>query len=899
MTPERWRQIEELYHAAQAHGAGVLTQVAPDLRKEVERLLAQDTNGKMLDQPLPELDESSPEIPVAVGAKLGPYRVEEPVGAGGMGQVYRATDTRLDRSVAIKVVPRQFSARFEREARAISSLNHPHICTLYDVGPNYLVLELISGSSLADRLKKGPLSIEQTIRYGIQIADALAAAHARGIVHRDLKPGNVMVSKSGIKVLDFGLAQSATDETLTATHMVIGTPAYMAPEQREAGITDTRTDIYALGMVLYEMALGKRPAEHRPLPMPDVPRELAHVIDRCLASDPNDRWQAASDVKAELEWASASKPAEKAPATKLLWPWIVTAVCASTAIVLGIWMVTKSKPPSIAAQFPFMMSEAGDQMPLISPDGRYIAFAGQDEKGNKWLFTRPLNAARSSALPGTEDASAPMWSPDNQWVAFFAAGRLKKVRPEGGPVQTIADLSGFQEGTWGATGDIVFRRSNREPLYLLRSSGATPERVTRLDHALAENSHRSPQFLPDGRRFLYFARCAKRENNGVYLGSIDSPKRTRVMRVDANSLYLPPSRGGTGRLLYYKDGALVVQQFDTDAVRLIGEPKIVVDRIAFNAASTFAFFTASMDGRWLLVRPPGATYTHLQWVDRRGQLLETLPIEGELSQPRLSPGGDRLVFSRPDAHDGNRDLWIAELTRGIVAPLTTNPANDWTEVWSPSGSQILFSSDRTGAAQFVTFIKKSLDPGADEFPTTLPSDPSDWSPDGNWMAFGSHDILVASAKDFHSFPYLATPFEESGARFSPDTKWLAYSSDESGRSEVYIRPFSGAPAGAGKIQVSIDGGDFPVWRKDGREVFFMSADNAINGVDLSNLRSTHTVPAPVKLFRACPQTMPSGTAGSKTPWTYTFDTQDGNRFLVNCRVNAAGQFVALLGSLAK
>jgi eukaryotic-like serine/threonine-protein kinase len=706
-----------------------------------------------------------------------------------------------------------------------------------------------------------------------------------------------MISKSGVKVLDFGLARSETDETLTGSQVVIGTPAYMAPEQRQGGTVDARTDIYALGLVLYEMALGKRPPQSHPLLMPGLPRELAHIIDRCLVSDPSERWQAASDVRAELAWAGTAPAAEKTRSSNLRWPWILAGVCASAAILMmGIWMIAKGKVAENAARFPFTIAEAGDEMPLISPDGHYLAFAGGDEGGNKWLFTRALNASRSRALPGTENASAPMWSPDNQWIAFFAAGRLKKVRPEGGPVEAIGDLPGFQEGSWGSKGDIVFRRSNREPLFLLRRSGGTPAPITRLDASLTENSHRSVQFLPDGRRFLYFARCAKRENNALYLGSIDSTERKRIARMDANALYLPPGQGGTGKLLYYRDGALVVQPFDADAARLTGRPKIVVDQIAFNAASTFAFFSASLDGRWLLVRPPGAGYTHLQWFDRQGQLLKTLPIEGELSQPRLSPAGDRLVFSRPDAHDGNRDLWLAELARGIVSPLTTDPANDWYAVWSPDGKQILFNSDRSSSPQFSSYIKRSLEPGADEYPTSLPQDPFDWSLDGNWFVFGSNDIVVASAKDLHSFPYLKTRFHESGARFSPDSKWLAYSSDESGRREVYIRPFSGRPAGAGKIQISTNGGDFPVWRRDGREVFFMSADHFIHGVDLSNLAS---VPTPVKLFRACPQTLPSATAGTSASYFYTFDTRDGNRFLVDCRVSAPGQFVVLLDSIAK
>jgi Tol biopolymer transport system component len=421
-------------------------------------------------------------------------------------------------------------------------------------------------------------------------------------------------------------------------------------------------------------------------------------------------------VKAELEWAATVEPVAEPTSSKTRLPLIVAVVCAAAAIAMGIWIFAKSPPVSRPAQFPVILTEAGDQMPVISPDGRYLAFAGQDENGKTWLFTRALNASRSVSLAGTENASAPMWSPDSQRVAFFAAGRLKEVRPEGGPVEAIADLPGFQEGTWGAGGDIVFRPANREPLYVLRRSGGTPAQITRLDAGLTENSHRSPQFLPDGRRFLYLARCANRQNNTLYMGSIASPERRRVAPMDSNVLFLAGAHGATGTLLYYKDGALIAQPFDIDKARLVREPKIVADKIAFTAASTLAYFSASADGRWLLIRPPGATYTHFQWFDRRGQRLETLSAEGELSQPRLSHLGDQLLFSRPDSHDGNRDLWAAELKRGIVARLTTNGANDWNGVWSPDGKQIAFSSDREGAAKFVTYLKKSLEPNADEYP---------------------------------------------------------------------------------------------------------------------------------------------------------------------------------------
>jgi serine/threonine protein kinase len=911
MTPERVRQIEELYHAARENRA-VLAQADPDLRREVESLLARDSSKPgTLDRPawegaagLTNIDATMTVI--TPGTQLGPYKIEGPLGAGGMGQVFRAVDTRLGRAVAIKTSQAQFSERFEREARAISALNHPNICTLHDVGPNYLVMELCEGDTLAARLKKGKLSIDDTVRYGTQIADALAAAHAKGIVHRDLKPGNIMLTKSGVKVLDFGLAKAPQDETLTGSRVVMGTPAYMAPEQREGKECDARTDIYALGLVLYEMATGKRAPQGEPPAMEDVPARLAPVIERCLAPDPEDRWHAAKDLKAVLEWTGKPQitplSARPSPSKTRRWIWGISALLGLGFIAGGIWVwrrstLTASERP---ARFTLSFGEDAetrfpDALPIPSPDGQYFVFEQSDAQRGTSLSLRPLNSTEAKSLPGTEGTSVPFWSPDGRWIGFYAAGKLKKISPAGGPPQTIADLPAVQEAAWGSAGDIIFRPSNRMPLFRIHESGGTPTVLTQLDRSRSENSHRGLSFLPDGHKFLYTARCGDRANNALYIGSLDTGKVRRLMPIESQARYVPSNGDRPGALVYYRDGALVARQFDPVSEEIAGDPVPVLDRVLYNPTGLGAGFQISADGRVAMIRLAGGGDTQLLWHERDGRQAGTLGPRGDYLQPRISPDGTRVAVEEPDPQTGNRDVFILEVVRGVNSRLTTHVANDWFPVWSPDGKQILFGSDRDGGTANLNYLKTSLDAGASE--SRLPGEnPSDWSRDGHWISFGASDIFVtAAAPDAKPFPYLATPFFENSARFSPDGKWLAYTSNESGRFEVYVRPFAGVPAPPeGKIQISNGGGDFPVWNPDGKELYFMDAGATIYAANSEGLGRSPQLPKITKLFHACPERRVMIGPVTGESYAHSYDTHDGKRFLVNCTAEPSGQFTVLL-----
>ena len=904
----RWHQIEELYHAALECEAGdraaLLARADPDLRREVESLLAEPTADIALSQSAWEQALAALPVPrtqVVAGTQLGPYRIESALGAGGMGQVYRAVDTRLNRPVAIKIARDQFGERFGREARAIAQLNHPHICTLYDVGPNYLVMELVDGETLATRLEKGALPLDWVLRYGAQIADALAAAHAKGIVHRDLKPGNIMLTKAGVKVLDFGLAKTQTDERLTQSHAVMGTPAYMAPEQRQGRPADARTDIYALGLVLREMATGKQAED-----MQGLPPQVIHVVKRCLESDPAERWQAASDVKKELEWAAVSPSAAPAVArhSSSRLAWLAAALGFAGMISIGVVYLQRQSAPTLGpTQFTVsfekeIASVAIQAFPNPSPTGESFVFVGVGSNGGTSLWIRPLDSAGAHRLAGTEGATGSIWSPDGNWIAFYADGKLKKVSPEGGPPQTIAALPGFQDAAWGPHGDIIYRPDNRAPLFRIRDSGGSPQPLTTLNASLTENSHRFPEFLPDGRRFLFTSRCGERANNALYLGSLDSPDVTRVMPAQSAVSYIPPVRGRPESLIYYRDGALVAQPFDLVEQKLTGEPTAIVDRVGYNAPSIQAQFRVSRDGRVIIVQGELAG-TRLTWFNRSGEEQGALGARGVLNQPRISPLGDRVAFAAPDPQTGNRDVWYIEVTRGITARLTTHVANDWYPVWSPDGRQLLFASDRDGGAEFVPYLKTSMDPGSSESRhARLQAEPRDWSADGRWIAYiGSmgRDLFVGPAAGGEPFPFLVTAAWETNPRFSPNTRWIAYTSDESGRGEVYVRPFSGEPAPpTGKLQVSNNGGGYAVWGSSGREIVYMSGDGSVFAVDTRNLGKTQTLPTPVRLFQACPATQPQGLPLRGEPIAPSFDTLDGQRFLVNCLLEPPGRFTVLM-----
>jgi len=529
MASERWRRIDEVYRAAltrdpEQRAAFLTAACAEDgeLRRAVEQLLAQDAE---------QASQTATDVMVVPGGQLGPYRIERALGRGGMGQVFLAVDTRLDRRVAVKVCPAQFIGRFAREARAIAALNHPHICTLYDVGDNYLVMELIDGETLAQRIAKGPLSTADVVRFGAQIADALTAAHAQGIVHRDLKPGNIMLTGAGVKVLDFGLAKAADDETVTGSRFVVGTPAYMSPEQRQGRLCDSRTDIYSLGVVLHEMATGKRPAGGV---SGSLARPLAHIVDRCLADDPNARWQTARDVKTELEWASQSghRPARR-------WKSYAIALGLAAAVVIGIlgimktpWRSSRADAPVVRLAIPLPEESVNTEPPgtfgppAVSPDGRTVAIS-LGSSSNRAIWLRRFDTGRFERLAGSDGAHFVFWSADSRHIGFATfGGKLMGMAASGGAPRNICSFApeSFRGAAWNASGTIVYG-VNYGGLYRVSGDGGAPVKLAGLDQSLQENSLRNPAFLHDGLRFLCFSRTSNLDNRGMYLYTLDGLRR--------------------------------------------------------------------------------------------------------------------------------------------------------------------------------------------------------------------------------------------------------------------------------------------------------------------------------------------------------------------------------------
>jgi eukaryotic-like serine/threonine-protein kinase len=899
MSPERWQKIEQLYHAALEREPGgrsaFLDQACQgdvELRREAEALLAQgDAAG------------DSTVSMLTAGAQLGPYQIEAPIGAGGMGSVYRAVDTRLGRKVAIKICAQQFSGRFEREARAISSLNHPHICTLYDVGPNYLVMELVEGETLAARLQKGRLPMALVLRYAAEIADALAAAHALGIIHRDLKPQNIMITKSGVKVLDFGLAKTARDETLTAARVVMGTPAYMAPEQLEGKECDARSDIYALGLVLYEMAAGKRLPRGQPPLMEGLPPQFAHVIERCLESEPENRWQSASDVKRELEWAG--KTADKTQVTtqgtesrKRLPRWIWGA--AVSVLVLGLgWTMAHLRQPVAGAPAAGEVVSFAVYPPektafsaafnttvnvptfALSPDGRTIVFAAATEGAKPLLWRRPIGEVAAQALPGTEDAQHPFWSPDSQWIGFFAEGKLKKIPAAGGAVQVVTQTAtDFRGGTWGPDDTIVFATGN-EPLQRVTAAGgqATPASIL----TPQGGSHRYPQLLPDGRHFLY-ANISSTDQSGVYAGSLDDNTEKRLLRTSTSAVYAPP-----GYLLFVDGDTLLGQAFDTKRLEESGQPFLVAEHVGRSSA----FLSAISASRTGTIAYAGAIPQNgrLTWLDRGGNSLGSAGPEGYYTDFRLSPDERSLAASLVDPKAGTVDVWMTDLARGSNTRLTRGGLLNNSPIWSPDGARLVFRSNRNGAIDF--YLRSAAGGGNEEHLLgpeaartaqiqSLNLVDTDWSPDGQDILFSVPG--VASGNDLWLLPltgdrkpkkYLATPAEEMHGNFSPDGRLVAYTSSESGRFQVDVQTF---PLSDKKWQVSTNGGYEPRWRADGREIYYLSEDRKLMAVAVG-AGPSFDVPKPLFQTRVS-----AGVTGNSMHYV---PSRDGRRFLVNTQTGDA------------
>jgi Tol biopolymer transport system component/predicted Ser/Thr protein kinase len=832
VNEERFRQIEELYHAAREDRA-VLDQADPELRGKVEALLAQDSSGKILDRPAWEAAGDGPLTP---GAQIGPYKIEARLGAGGMGEVYRAVDTRLKRTVAIKVAKENFGERFEREARAIAALNHPNICTLYDVGPNYLVMELIEGRPL-----KGPLALDQALQYAAQICDALDAAHRKGITHRDLKPGNILVTKQGIKLLDFGLARMApgeNDPTLTHAGDVMGTPAYMAPEQREGKPADARTDIYALGCVLYEMLTGKRVAQER---TPVEPAALENVLRGCLEKDPDDRWQSARDIKRAL---ATPAPPVRAGFNKL--PWVAAALAVVAALALA-WVAWRAPRP---ADRPLMRFSAdlgpeaveGSRITVaISPDGARLAFVARGPAGKQQLATRLLDQAQATLLAGTENAADPFFSPDGQWIGFFADGKMKKISVQGGAAVTLCDVANARGASWGEDGSIIVTLTNSfGGLSRVPAAGGTPQAITKPGDK-GEARHRYPQILPGGQAVLFTSTTVdgRYEDASIEVLSLKSGQWKVVQGGGYFGRYLPTSNGA-GHLVYLHQGTVFAVGFDLDRLEVRGTPVPVLEDVAGDAFAGAGHYDVARNGTLVYLSGKSSVANWpVVWMDSTGKMQPLLAAPGQYYTPRFSPDGKRLALAVGPVSGG--DIQVYDWQRDTMTRLTFTQANLF-PVWTPDGKHIAFGV-RSPRANSMRWIRAD---GAGEAQTLLESKGElrlhSFSPDGKRLAFA--EMGVDTGFDLWTLPldmsdpehpkpgkpelFLRTPFDEYDPAFSPDGRWIAYGSNESGRYEVYVRPFpGGAPSGSGKWQISTGGGLHPIWSRDGRELFYKALDDHI------------------------------------------------------------------------
>jgi serine/threonine protein kinase len=825
------------------------------------------------------------------GTRLGPYEILAPLGAGGMGEVYKAKDTRLDRTVAIKVLPPHIAGqpearqRFEREARAVSSLNHPHICTLHDIGRqdgiDFLVMEYLEGESLAHRLAAGPLPVEQALRYAVQIAEALAEAHRHGIFHRDLKPGNIMLTKSGAKLLDFGLAKmreaagaaagltmmptqvSPAQANLTQAGAILGTVQYMAPEQLEGKDADARSDIFAFGAVVYEMLTGRKAfpgtsaasvigsiMTAQPAPISSVQPvapALDRIVQKCLAKDPAERWQTAQDLASELKWTSegasqltasvtlpssaVATPARSSNRERLAWA-AALALATLGAVTLGIVHFRETPPRQPVVRFhvplPEKVAFREVDVPVISPDGERLAFTALSADRIPLLWVRPLDSLEAQPLPGTEGAFLPFWSPDSRSIAFFAQGSLRRVDLAGGSALTLCAAPAGRGGAWNAEGVIIFAPAPASPLQQVAANGGEPKPVTTLDTTRQETAHLYPTLLPDGRHFLYLALAGM---PGVNLSSLGSPESRRLFNTDRNVQFASPDQ-----VLFLREGALMSQRFDTRSFELAGDAAPVARQVAMLPAINLALFSASQTGVLAYRTGTGITRARLLWLDRSGKELGTIGENGDYSNPALSPDEKRLAVGRRDPRSGTRDIWVFDLTRGTSSRLTFDPADDTNPSWSPDGNWIAFTSDRKGERHL--YRKLASGTGEEEVLWELGERKSveDWSNDGRTILFNNlspkrpADVWALPLEgDRKATPVLSAPFAEDQAQLSPDGRWIAYRSYESGRYEVYVQSF---PPSGGKWQISTAGGNEPQWRRDGKELFYTAPGNKLMAVEV-------------------------------------------------------------------
>ncbi|MGP8244490.1 MAG: protein kinase domain-containing protein [Bryobacteraceae bacterium] len=920
MDPARWRRVEEIYQAAverkpeeEAAFLALACAGEEDLRREVESLLAQPSADGMLDRPAWKA-EAGGELPpepgrLTVGQRVSHYQIQERLGEGGMGVVYKARDSRLGRGVALKFVKARFSRRSEREARAVAALNHPNICALHDVGPNYLVMELIEGPTLAERMAKGPVPLKEALDIARQIAGALEAAHEKGIVHRDLKPANIKLPAEGtVKVLDFGLAKAlapaapdSPEDSPTVTYsatqagMILGTAAYMSPEQARGQPVDKRTDIWAFGVVFYELLTGKRlfggdgmtvsdslaavltrEPDFNALPK-DTPPRVRRVLEHCLRKDLKQRLRDMGDARIVLDETGPETPVPFAPARRWI-PWSVAGVLGLALVTsFGGWLRPKISepgpgearfllplPPGTSASAPVMSAQA-----VPSPDGRNLAIIALDSSsGKQSLWVRPLASTSARRLDKTEEAGSPFWSPDSRHIGFFAEGKLKRVEVSVGNVQTICEISKSASagaigdgGTWNEQGVIVFAAYGATPpapLMRVPAAGGVPTAVTALEKD--EMWHSWPQFLPDGRHLLYFAVNKEAENGAVYVQELGSSKRILVLKNATRSAWAPP-----GYLLFVREGTLFARRLNAKTFQLEGEPLAVAQDVAFNERNGRSTFAVSRNGVLAYRSGTSSGMTRqLTWYDRRGKRLGTIGKPGEFMNPSLSPDEKSVAISV--GTPGRLDTWVMDLTSGVMARMThrSQEALHSTPAWSPDSQRLAITQITTGIHQ-VALASGKVTPLAKELLVA-----EDWSPDGSSIlctaSAGKQLVQLSLAGGARLQTILDTPSGKVDFRFSPDGRYVAYVSNESGQDEVYVTSF---PTFATKRKISSSGGRYPAWARRGKEIVYLAADGALMSAEIrtgSNLAAG----TPKLLFK------PPGSGLGRFAVT-----ADGNRVLIN------------------
>jgi Tol biopolymer transport system component len=888
-------------------------------------------------------------VALTEGTRLGPYEIVGAIGAGGMGEVYKATDTRLNRTVAVKILPDHVSerdemkARFDREAQTIAGLNHPNICTLHDVGEgaaqapdgsaapasiSYLVMEYLEGETLADRLARGALPLAEALTIGIAIADALDKAHRQNVVHRDLKPANVMLTKGGPKLLDFGLAKWTTgnDDAIaalptradvTAKGTMLGTLQYMAPEQIEGKAADARTDIFAFGAMLYEMITGRKAFEGRsqatlisaimsrqPKPMsvlvPVSPPALEHVVERCLAKEPDERWQSAHSLIVQLRWiaygdsrSGAVAPVAPEDLARRRRAVLLLGLASLVAAMLAVPAFWHWQGPPPGEPFTYRVPVRGLEDLAVAPDGRGFVFVSQSATGGAAsLYYRATGALTAVRIDGTSDARQPFFSPDSRDVAFVAGGALKRVPAAGGPVQVLGQVGEFKGGAWNENGTILYGSS--KGLFRISAEGGQPQPVTTVE--APATGHFWPRFLPGGVQYVFQIWSDNASDRALYAGKLDSPDRSRLIAVDSNVAYSP------GYLLYHRDDAVYAHPFDSDTAALTGEPSRVVGGLAFDGSDGRGSFDVSQTGVLIYFaagRAGGARGRgenpngQFGWVDRTGQIVQSVGEGGPWGDIDLSPDGTMVALTRMD---GTGDIWILDWQRGaqgVPTRLTLDPANDINPVWSHDGRRVAFTSYRKGSAD--VYVKNANGVGDEE--PLVASDKYEsveaWSRDGSHLAylFGSEeqpDIwALPLAGDGKPFPVVVGPFAKNEPQFSHDGRWLAYVTNESGAYEVYVMSF---PDGKQREKASVDGGGQPRWSPGGNELFYRAPNGQAMVVEIAT-RPELRVGSPRVMF-----TLGFQPAYSNSPIRHQWAVSpDGQRFLARAP-NVAGRGRAGLGS---